>query len=58
VSIQNLPGNAPPPTLEVRDLDVSIHGEAASFLVVRDMAFEVRSARRWRSSANRAAASR
>ncbi len=43
MSIQNLPGNAPPPTLEVRDLDVSIHGEVASFLVVRDMAFEVRS---------------
>ncbi len=29
------------PCCEVRDLDVSIHGEAASFLVVRNMAFAV-----------------
>src|SRR3712207_1681037 len=29
------------PVLEVRDLDVLIHGEAASFLVVRNMAFAV-----------------
>ena len=36
------PGDASPPVLEVRDLDVSIHGEAASFLVVRNMAFAVR----------------
>jgi peptide/nickel transport system ATP-binding protein len=31
-----------PPALEVRDLDVSIRSERASFLVVRNMAFAVR----------------
>jgi peptide/nickel transport system ATP-binding protein len=38
----DLPTDARAPALEVRDLDIRIHDEATSFLVVRNMAFAVR----------------